>query len=184
VVEEALSVVTSLLARGLEREDASERIRDLEHRGDDLRKKLVAMLGRALVTPIDREDIYRLSRSIDDTLDGLRDFVREWDIFHLKDPEALSHVVEAISQAARDMRRAVECIVDSPEESSPYVVAAVRAANRVRLVHEDEIALLFAGDLSMRVIRQRELLHRLDAIGLHLVRAGQILSDAFVKRGE
>ena len=38
-------------------------------------------LAGVLVTPVDREDLFRLSRSIDDVLDNLRDFVREWDLY-------------------------------------------------------------------------------------------------------
>jgi uncharacterized protein Yka (UPF0111/DUF47 family) len=184
VLGEAASVVESMLSGKVSHEEVGTKITELEHQGDELRASLVAKLSKALVTPIDREDIYRLSRSIDDALDGSRDFVREWDVFRAQDPSALLRVLTVLQQAVGDMERAVKCIIDSPDASSPHVLAAQRSASRVRVVHEDEIAKLFEGGLSMRVIRQRELLHRLDAVGLHLVRAGQILADSFVKRGQ
>lgn len=184
VLGEAALVVESMLSGEVGHEEVARKITELEHRGDELRASLVAGLSKALVTPIDREDIYRLSRSIDDALDGSRDFVREWDVFRAQDPSALLRVLKVLQQAIGDMEQAVQCIVDSPDASSPHVLAAQRSASRVRVVHEDEIAKLFEGELSMRVIRQRELLHRLDAVGLHLVRAGQILADGFVKRGQ
>ena len=71
----AIEVVRSMLRGQLDAEIAVKDVGDLEHRGDELRSHLVTVLTHALVTPIDREDIYRLSRSIDDVLDGLRDFV-------------------------------------------------------------------------------------------------------------
>ena len=56
--------------------EAHERIAEIEQRGDAMRAELVTRLSGVLVAPIDREDLFRLSRSIDDVLDNLRDFVR------------------------------------------------------------------------------------------------------------
>lgn len=181
---EGLALVQSMLEGATHHEEATERMRAIEHQGDDLRNDMVTALTRALVTPIDREDIYRLSRAIDDVLDGLRDFVREWDLFRVHDSAALSRVLDTISAAVADVRIAVATIDTSPSASSSEVLLAQRSSNRVRLVHEDEIAALFTGEVNMHVLRQRELLHRLDAIGLHLVEAAHIVADAFVKRGE
>ena len=66
---------TSFIAR------SRELMREIEHEGDNQRALLVAELSRALITPIDREDLFRLSRAIDDVLDNLRDFFREWDLY-------------------------------------------------------------------------------------------------------
>ena len=184
VDSDGIELVKSMRAGNVPHAEATERMRDIEHEGDDLRADLVAALGRALVTPIDREDLYRLSRSIDQVLDGLRDFVREWDLFNAHDAQALSRVLDALAVAVHDTRSAVQSIVESPEATSPQIITAQRSANRVRLVHEDEIAALFGGEFTMRTLRQRELLHRLDAIGMHLVSAVHIVADAFVKRGE
>src|SRR5690625_4357254 len=60
---------------------ARDAVGDIEHQGDDSRAALISELSRALTTPIDREDLFRLSSSIDDILDNLRDFVREHDLF-------------------------------------------------------------------------------------------------------
>ena len=70
--------------------EAHEQIAEIEHRGDTLRGKLVTQLATVLVAPIDREDLFRLSRSIDDVLDNLRDFVREWDLWQIAGPPMLS----------------------------------------------------------------------------------------------
>ncbi len=181
---EGVALVKSMLVGELSHKDATAKMAEVEHRGDDLRTALVDALARALVTPIDREDLYRLSRAIDSVLDGLRDFTREWDVFHARDPSGLLKVLDAISEAVGDTRAAVLSITKTPDVTSPQVLKAQHSSNRVRRVHEDEIAILFEGHLTMRVLRQRELLHRLDAIGLHLVGGVQILADAFVKRGE
>src|SRR5688572_9117324 len=57
------------------REDAvtavllSETMSDLEHRGDAVVHELEDALARTFVTPIDREDIHRLSTELDNVID-------------------------------------------------------------------------------------------------------------------
>ncbi len=50
-----------------------DRIKDLEHRGDELTHEAVTLINRTFVTPFDRDDIYRLATAVDD----ICDFVHE-----------------------------------------------------------------------------------------------------------
>jgi predicted phosphate transport protein (TIGR00153 family) len=50
-------------------EKYAERIKDLEHSGDNLTHTLLTRLNQTFVTPFDREDIQALSSRIDDVLD-------------------------------------------------------------------------------------------------------------------
>jgi hypothetical protein len=77
-------LVMSMADGSISTEDAYRSMREVEHDGDQARAGLVAALGRVLTTPIDTEDMFRLSRSIDDVLDNLRDFVREVDLYQPK----------------------------------------------------------------------------------------------------
>ena len=54
----------------------SELVVKIEQEADDLQYHLIEELNESFVTPIDREDIFRLSRAIDDMIDytaGIRD---------------------------------------------------------------------------------------------------------------
>ena len=46
-----------------------ERIRELEHRGDDLTHEIISTLNQTFVVPLDRHDIHRLASALDDILD-------------------------------------------------------------------------------------------------------------------
>lgn len=46
-----------------------ERIRELEHEGDDNVRITLEKLDRTFITPFDRDDIYRLMKRIDDVID-------------------------------------------------------------------------------------------------------------------
>src|SRR3954465_2494623 len=44
-------------------------IRELEHEGDRLTHEVIDLLNRTFVTPLDRDDMYRLASAIDDVCD-------------------------------------------------------------------------------------------------------------------
>src|ERR1700704_2389328 len=46
-----------------------QQLKDIEHRGDDMTHNILTKLNRTFITPLDREDIYRLASSLDDVLD-------------------------------------------------------------------------------------------------------------------
>src|SRR5215471_18899776 len=52
--------------------DVDERVRklkEIEHRGDEMTHNILTKLNQTFITPFDREDIYRLASSLDDVLD-------------------------------------------------------------------------------------------------------------------
>src|SRR4051794_33652234 len=52
-----------------EREDLHRQLRDAEHRGDDRTHSIMREVNSTFVTPLDREDIYRLASRLDDVMD-------------------------------------------------------------------------------------------------------------------
>ena len=48
---------------------AVTRIKEIEHRGDEMMHNVMRKLNQTFITPFDREDIHRLASSIDDVLD-------------------------------------------------------------------------------------------------------------------
>ncbi|WP_033291847.1 DUF47 domain-containing protein [Amycolatopsis jejuensis] len=156
---------------------------DAEHAGDALRARLVAEISAALTTPIDREDLYRLSRSVDDVLDNVRDFVRETDLYQAVPDPADTAAVLAIAGGLDHLRRAVEDLIPHPGRVIGQVLAARKCAVRVRKHYQHSVAALFSAELTHDVLKRRELLRRLDIVGLRLGECAATLSDAMQKRG-
>jgi hypothetical protein len=46
-----------------------QKIKEIEHRGDDMTHAVITKLNQTFITPFDREDIHRLASSLDDVLD-------------------------------------------------------------------------------------------------------------------
>src|SRR5215472_9704675 len=50
-------------------EASVQKLKDIEHRGDEMTHNILTKLNQTFITPFDREDIYRLASSLDDVLD-------------------------------------------------------------------------------------------------------------------
>ena len=49
--------------------DRITKLQEIEHRGDEMTHDIIRMLNQTFITPFDREDIHRLTSSLDDVLD-------------------------------------------------------------------------------------------------------------------
>jgi len=179
------SRAVALVADACERsEDVTDPIEALEGEGDERRADVTRFLSTALVPPIDREDLFRLSRSIDDVLDNVRDFGRELRLYRPPRPQELLQVLRAVDSALCELRDAVGALRRTPTE----VVAAARqsshAASQVRRRYDEAVGALFEHPADTDLLRQRELLRRLDVIGLRLGEAANALADGGLKRVE
>lgn len=163
---------------------ATEAMREVEHRGDAFREDLIRDLGSALVTPIDREDLFRLSRALDDVLDVLRDFVNQWDLFEMERSPAIAPVVEAILVALVDLREAIATILVEPGRITARARAAKKSGNAIRRLHDVQLAALYRGELSVAMLKERDLMRRLDVAGIRFATAADTLADAAIKRVE
>jgi uncharacterized protein len=63
-----------------------EKIRELEHKGDELTHKVIDELNKTFITPIDREDIHDLSKALDDVLDMINVTADRFVLFRIKTP--------------------------------------------------------------------------------------------------
>ncbi len=61
----------------------AEQIKRLEHECDQFTHEVVNRLDRTFITPIDREDIYKLAGDLDDVIDVIDGVARRAQIFHV-----------------------------------------------------------------------------------------------------
>jgi uncharacterized protein Yka (UPF0111/DUF47 family) len=158
---------------------AREQMAAIEHHGDEARELLVTAVATSFVTPFDREDVFRVSRSIDDVVDNLRDFVRELDLFQAADHRC-APVIDAVIDGLERLERALAGAASN--EVHARTLAAKKACNNIRRAYERQLAELFDGDVTADMLRRRELLRRLDVVGLRLGEAADAFADAAMKR--
>ena len=179
---EGSRLVRRMVVGELSTSDARGRMSEVEHRGDAHRAALIDALAEMLTTPIDREDLFRLSRAIDDVLDNLRDFVRESDLYRLQDQSDFLPLVEAVVAGIEALRRAVASIAGDVSQISDGAFETRKSAHRVRRQYQHRLADLFDETLTVDVLKRRELLRRMDVVGIELGNAADMLADGALKR--
>ena len=183
VAQEAAQVAQRLVRGELPPEEARAASARIEQTGDEARDEVFGMLSRLLTTPMDREDLYRLSRSLENVTDNLRDFVREADLLGVGDDDLLRPVVVAVTDALGRLEAPLQAIVDDVGQAGQEAVHAHREINEVRRTYQRSLAELYEGELEMVTLKRRDLLRRLDIVGLQLGEAVAALSDGAMKRG-
>ncbi len=100
---------------------ASKRIHDVEHDGDELVHRLMERLNKSFITPLDREDLYRLCSRLDDVLDYVDAVAKRLVTFKIEAPTPhaieLARIIVRSSEEVgigirllRDLRRQDEII--------------------------------------------------------------------------
>src|SRR5687768_6375493 len=97
-----------MLTDGADRPLLAKRLRDVEHRSDEITHAVMRQLNSTFVTPFDREDIYRLANRLDDVMDHMEaaaDLVVLYELGELP-PENLM-IVEVLLLAAQETAQAM-----------------------------------------------------------------------------
>jgi uncharacterized protein Yka (UPF0111/DUF47 family) len=158
-------------------------VADLERQGDEVRTELLTELAKTLTTPIDGEDLYRLSGSLDDVLDNLRDFAVEADMYGVEPDERFVAPLDALAEGLEELGTAIARLAADVADVAGPARAAKKANDAREAFHEGMRALLAGDEVTMRTLRDRELLRRLDVAGLRLAAAADALISGALKRG-
>jgi uncharacterized protein len=182
----AAEVARTIFRDGGDTAAARRRVATLEHQGDEARSRLVTTLSSTLAPALDREDVFRISRAVDDVLDNLRDLVRQWDLFRMEPSRHFDPLLAGILAALQELYTALSLARRPTREMTSAALRARKASNRVRHAYGDAMAALLAGPpgtpTTVGALRAGELLRGLDGIGTRIAEAADVLTDAAVKR--
>ena len=73
-----------------------ERLQEVEHRGDDMTHSIITTLNQTFITPFDREDIHRLTSSLDDVLDFVNSAGVRLRLYRIDAPPPVAALVVAV----------------------------------------------------------------------------------------
>src|SRR6476659_4605255 len=76
--------------------DLGKQVEQIEKRADESRRVLIEALNLTFVTPFDREDVFALSRAIDDMVDYANTTVDEMLLFQTHTNQHLKEMAEAL----------------------------------------------------------------------------------------
>ncbi len=184
--EYAVAVVEALQAYIRKQSDKkSTRARQLEKEADEIERIFVHELLNTFVTPIDREDLFALTRALDNFIDYIYDTVEELEIFALEPPEAVMEITALLLEMANELLLALHRLLDHPGVASEHARRAKGLENQVEGVYRHSLAKLFEGpeDIArvMEILKTREVLRHLSNAADQGDRAADTVLEIVVK---
>ena len=189
LVEQAAKTVEGmeLLEEFMESTDreVAKRLVQVEKEADEVRRILIDELNRSFITPIDREDIFALSLTIDDIIDYGNSTVDEMVILEVESNSYLRRMVSLVREAAYEIYMGVLRLQDHPNVANDHAVRAKALENRVETVYREALADLFHGptdiDHVMDMLKLREIYRHLSNAADRGDAAANVIGDIVVK---
>ena len=156
-------------------------VRNIEREADELRRILVQELDQTFVTPQDREDIYNLSRAIDDVVDYANTTVDEMEIYEVRGDEHIKEMVNILRKVARELNDAVKILKDYPKISLEHAVKAKSYENQMEKAYHLALAHLFKGTDTVYMLKMRVIYRHLSNAADQGDEAADIISSIVMK---
>ena len=164
----------------------ARKVSEVEGHADEVRRILIDELNRTFVTPIDREDIFALSLTVDDVLDYAYSTVEEMALLEVRPNAFIERMVSLMTDAARELYNAIARLEDHPHVASDHAVRAKALENRMETVYRDAIADLFKSprdiDHVVEMLKLREIYRHLSNAADRGDAAANVIADIVVKK--
>ena len=167
--------------------ETADKLRIKEKEADEVRRILIDELNRNFITPFDREDIFALSRTIDDVVDYAYSTVDEMEILEVKPTSYMQRIASLLRDAAYELLMAVDRLEDHPGVAGDHAHRAKALENRVESVYREALADLFGeakGDNNeaiLQILKQREVYRHLSNAADRGDEAANVIADIVVK---
>ena len=159
----------------------AKRVKDIEREADELRRILVEELHKTFVTPMDREDIYALSRAIDDIVDYANSTVDEMEIYEVASEEHVQEMVDILRKAAREISDAVKTLETYPNIAMERAVKTKSYENAMEKAYHTALADLFKRTDTVYMLKMREIYRHLSNAADRTDEAANIICSIVMK---
>ena len=162
--------------------DKADEIKEVEHKCDFLTHEIIQRLHRTFVTPLDREDIHSLARSLDDVMDAIdasAAVVRLYQITHVR-PDA-RELARLVKVSAEQVVIAMKALERKTGISTP-AVEINRLENEADRAHQTALRRLFEEERDpITIIKWKEILDFLEAATDRCEDVANVLEGVVVK---
>jgi uncharacterized protein Yka (UPF0111/DUF47 family) len=159
----------------------AKRVKKCETEADDLRLILIQELDKTFVTPLDREDIFDLSRVIDDVMDYANSTVYEMEIYEVSADGHVKEMVNILISAGREINNAIKLLEDQPKVAAVHAVKAKAYENTMEGAYRLALSHLFRGDDTVFMLKMREIYRHLSNAADRGDEAANIITSIVMK---
>lgn len=162
--------ISQLLARAVDdlgnAPEHAKAAKELENKGDDYTHKVVELLNRIFVTPLEREDIFALAMDIDDVTDLIEAAMSRMALYGIKDGNGhLRSLARVVGECTEQLFEGVTRLRKrNLAEIRDYAVRINELENEADAILRQALGELFQGAPDvLHVIKMKEIYETLEA---------------------
>ncbi len=161
-----------------------QKIKEIEHRGDDMTHRVMIKLNQTFITPFDREDIHLLASSLDDVLDFVFSASDRLLTYKITQPSPSAKILAGIIlKQAEELKKAV-ALLNKDHHLLEHCVEVNRLENEADQVSREAIGRLFDGGYDpITLIKLKELLEILEEASDKAEDVANLLEAIVLKNG-
>jgi predicted phosphate transport protein (TIGR00153 family) len=164
--------------------DKAHEIKEVEHQCDFLTHEIIQRLNKTFVTPIDREDIHELARTLDDVMDAIDNAAALIPLYRIDKMRAgAREFTRVIIQQTDEIRAAVEAL-EAHKGVLERCVEINRLENEADRIHKNALGALFDEETNpIMVLKWKEIFDILEEATDACEDVANLLENVVVKHG-
>ncbi len=159
------------------------KIKDIEHDGDNIVHSIWDHLVKTFITPIDREDISKLASLYDDVLDYIEAVANRLYLYEVRSPtEPMRRFTDIVVKSVQEIDFAFASIqkIKAPEVES-RIIEVDRLENEADVVLNEAVAALFETNDAIAIIKMKEIYELMETITDKCEDVVQVIRDIILE---
>jgi len=158
------------------------RLKEIEHRGDEMTHTILTKLNQTFITPFDREDIHRLASSLDDVLDFIDAAGERLVVYNITAPPPAAVELAGIVVKQCEVLAKAMTMLEKNKGMIEYLVEVNRLENEADAVARKAIGQLFESEKDpISLIKLKELYEVLERATDKAEDAANVLETVVLK---
>ena len=159
-----------------------QKIKTIEHKGDEITHALFVKLNSSFITPFDREDIHSLASSLDDVLDYINGAASRMVTYKITNPPAeAAQLAVLVLRQSQELAKALAHL-EKGDGVLEYCVEVNRLENEADAIARAAIGRLFETEENpIQLIKHKELLEVLEIATDKAEDAANVLETVVIK---
>ena len=163
------------------KEELADIIILLEEEADEVRRNLIGRLNKTYITPIDREDLFHLSRLLDEIIDYIKTSVDEIHLFKITPNDDLVKITSTLLEMTNHLHEAISNMAEDEEASKTAAYKVKNLENVMDTLTKSAYARIFESDDFKMIFKYAEIYKHLNHTADVADSAMDFLLDIFVK---
>ncbi len=159
------------------------KIKDIEHDGDNIVHSIWDQLVKTFITPIDREDISKLASLYDDVLDYIEAVANRLYLYEVRSPtEPMRRFTDIVVKSVQEIDFAFASIQKiKAGEVESRIIEVDRLENEADVVLNESVAALFKTNDAIAIIKLKEIYELMETITDKCEDVVQVIRDIILE---